>query len=304
MMSAIGIARIDRATTRFRRRLAALNRSSDWYFGGGKRFFDRYYAEMAASHRWCFIVGCNNSGTSLLQSVLTETGVVSEMDGEGQLHTETLRRGHRRGYGGVWTEYLADLRIQPDYAERVGPRLAHDWLAAYPLPLKGLLLEKSTVNAVRMPFLQRVFPRSYFLGLVRDGYAVSEGIRRKTGSSLVRAARHWNLVNKIMIEDSGQIDRYLEIRYEDLSARPDNVVDVLSGFLKLEPEAISKALSASYSRSTIQGSGTRKIGNMNTASWSRLSPEDIVTIEDAAGEMLQHFEYNIDETQPGLRQML
>jgi len=263
--------------------------------GGGKRYFNRYYAELSAAHRWCFIVGCNNSGTSLLQSVLTNTGVVSKMDGEGQLHTEVLTRAHRRRHRGVWTEYLTELAVDPRHAERLGPRLTHDWLAAYPLPLLEVLLEKSTVNTLRMPFLQRVFPNSYFIGLVRDGYAVSEGIRRKTGSSLARSAQHWNAVNRYMIDSVQQVDRYLEIRYEDLSENPDRVATSLSEFLGLSREALSMALAASYTRTTIAGAGARKIVNMNPASWARLSAEDVVGIEDEAGEMLEYFGYRFEE---------
>jgi hypothetical protein len=64
-------------------------------------------------------------------------------------------------------------------ALRPVPRLLFDWLEALGTPLSPRILEKTTANAVRMRWLHQAFPRSAFIGVVRNGYAVAEGIRRK-----------------------------------------------------------------------------------------------------------------------------
>ncbi len=54
------------------------------------------------------------------------------------------------------------------------------------------------------------------LRLVRNGYAVAEGIHRKGGKCYDRGARHWNFVNKLMLAHAVNIEQFMLVRYEDI----------------------------------------------------------------------------------------
>src|SRR5688572_10986722 len=116
-------------TRKFRRvrrraglRLCDLQRAFDWHLGGGRIFFERYYPELARAHKWCFIVGCNNSGTSLLQSILERTGQISTLPSEGQLYTTVLARSNKRQHGRIWSDYLDELQMSAADGIACAPR--------------------------------------------------------------------------------------------------------------------------------------------------------------------------------------
>jgi hypothetical protein len=155
---------ITRKLNRVRRhagiKLCDVTRTLDWHFRGGKIFFDRYYSELVNAHKWCFIVGCNNSGTSLLQSILERTDQISTLPTEGMLYTTVLARSTKREHRRVWTEYLHQFQMNGSDSVEHAPRLLHDWMRDLPAPVHEIIVEKTPANAVRMEWLQKAFPRS------------------------------------------------------------------------------------------------------------------------------------------------
>ncbi len=267
---------------------ADVDRAFQWYFAGGRRHFNRFSTEMISAHKWCFVVGCNNSGTSLLQSMLESTSQISTFQSEGQFYTRTLRRAERRGYERVWTEYVNDLAMSADDSLECVPRLVHDWLISMPSPARKVIVEKTPANVVRMEWLQNAFPNSYFIGLVRNGYAVSEGIRRKGDKSILRAARHWNDVNSVMLNRSKNVDRFTQVRYEHLVDRHDEVMLDLVRFLDID-KPIQVQLKA---RPASIREDHRSLRNFNSESISRLTEDDRRVVYENAREMLDHFDYS------------
>lgn len=92
--------------------------------------------------------------------------------------------------------------------------------------------------------IKRVFPRSKFIGVVRDGRAVfnskKNSIYSATGKPFetnpYRAAREWCSVMKLMHElyrDHAQDT--LIIRYEDLVTDPDQTLNTVFDFLQIAP---------------------------------------------------------------------
>ncbi len=268
-----------------------LKRSFSWHILGGKVFFERYLTEILSSHKWYFIVACNNSGTSLLQNILEYTGQVSTMEHEGQRYTRTLVRATKKGYERVWSEYLDELRMTGKDPLQILPRLVHDWMEELIPPVKNTIVEKTTANAVRMQWLQKAFPNSSFIGMVRNGYAVVEGIRRKGDKSIERGARHWNRVNKIMRDDANKIDNYFQLKYEDLVERSEDKIAKLAGFINLDQECITQAMDKTYGFSTIRGQGRQGVTNFNKESIDRLSKDDRSIIDGLASEMLDYYGY-------------
>ena len=246
-----------------------------WQFH--RRTFERRVPLLLEAHRWIFLVGCNNSGTTLIHDALAATGMFSFMPHEGQRYTNVLQRAQKRGYQRVWSEYLGELQLDERHSTDEVPRLLFDWLGELAMPLKPLILEKTTANAVRMRWLQRAFPDAAFVGIVRNGYAVVEGIKRKGGKSVERGARHWKKVNEIMLEDAEHVKKFLLVRYEDFVAAPRETLLRIADLLELRVDDIRVA----------RGS----IGDMNEKSISRLDEAELRVIAHEAGECLARMGY-------------
>lgn len=284
-------ARVGRLIDKLRILTRDLRRSFDWHFRGGKVFFNRYGSDIKSAHKWVFIVGCNNSGTSVLQKLLGGCGDVSTLPLEGQMYTNVFPRARKRNYERVWSEYIDELMVIHN-EKMTGFRLIHDWMRNLTPPIKKIILEKTTTNTIRMQWLQNNFPECYFIGLVRNGYAVSEGIRRKGQKSIERSAKHWNFVNKLMISDKNDIKNFLEIKYEDLTERPIESAQTLAAFLQIDAESMLDVMNKKqFHFKTAIGNDQSGLINMNEHSFAKLTLEDIGIIEREAGEMLNYFGY-------------
>lgn len=283
----IWIARAQRAKKNLKLVYDDAVRSTKWHVLGGKSTFQENPDEWVNRHRWCFIVGCNNSGTSLLQDLLDNTGRVSAFEFEGQRYTKALARAYKKGYERVWSEYLDELRMTEEDSTAPLHRLLHDWFSELSEPVQDMILEKTTANAVRMRWLQKVFPNSYFIGMVRNGYAVTEGIKRKGRKDVARGAIHWNLANRIMRDDSRRIERYFELRYEDLSDNTAPTLERICQFLEIEPGPLLERVSS-------QGADRITVRNFNPDSIRNLSSEEIRLIKENASEMLDYYGYTPD----------
>lgn len=265
-----------------------LGNALSWHLLGGQRRASAAWRDWAAQRRWVFLIGCNNSGTSLLQRLIERLGPVSTFAAEGQRYTRALRRDDRREHARVWSRYLDELALGASAPLDAAPRLLHDWLRHLRTPLQPVILEKTPANTARALWLQRVFPDARFIGLMRNGYAVSEGIRRKAGHSVVLGATHWAAVNALLLDQAAELEHYLEVRYEDLAAHPDAVLARLRDFIGLSPPArladVPMDLQTPFGR----------VHDYNAASLARLNAFDRDAIRRHAGAMLERLGYAAD----------
>lgn len=214
-------------------RMGWLRRDIAWYRSAGSSYRENLRRQLQ-ERKWLFLVGCNNSGTTLLHELLVQSGIFTAMKYEGQRYTRQLRMAEKRGHERVWSEYLSDLRLTESDDTSCVQRLVHDWLYDARPRDRKYFLEKTTANAVRMRWIQTAIPNSFFIGVIRNGYAVCEGIRRKGNKNLSRAAKHWATVNEIMAGDSGMIKNYLQVRYEDMVHKPAETLEVVGHFLGID----------------------------------------------------------------------
>ena len=293
--------RMVRLRRRWRVGAGDLRNEISWHILGGRRFFESYWQVLAGSHRWVFIIGCNNSGTSLLQRLLEWTGSVSTFPAEGQLFTRAMKRDRKRGYARVWSEYLEELQLNGTDPLCKAPRLVHDWMINLPRPIRPVIVEKTPANAARAEWLQKVFPNACFIGLVRNGYAVSEGIRRKAKQPLDSGARHWSAVNRLMLNTAGGLDNYLEVRYEELAEQPAATMLRICEFIGID-NAVLKGLRGKGEAEVREAMTTvfGPVRNCNPETIERLSNTDISIIRDHAEEMLDFFGYTPFAMKQGL----
>lgn len=243
---------------------------------------------------WAFIVGCYNSGTELLVKLLGSHPDVARLPDEGQFLTDQLPQPHAEGLPRMWVLREDLFRLTE---EDVGPdviRLKKEWISRLDRS-RPVFLEKSPPNAARTRWLQRHFTNARFIAIVRNGYAVAEGIRRKArlthcpeGWPLELCARQWARHHEVLLEDAPSLDYLQWIRYEDLTEDPGTVLEQILKFLCVDDggeTAIDRARSWSVHERS------EPIRNMNAESIGRLSQEEIEIVTRVAGPMIEHFGY-------------
>ena len=129
-------------------------------------------------YSWLFILGCNNSGTTLLTQILGSHPLIRSLPKEGQHLTEAMPNSSKLGVGRVFTQRLDCFRWIETDDSTPAKQLRYDWARHFDPP-PGILMEKSPPDAVRSRWLQQNFQPCRFLAIVRSPYAVCEGIRRR-----------------------------------------------------------------------------------------------------------------------------
>lgn len=238
-----------------------------------KRFLSHQLAQ--SNVNWLFVIGCNNSGTTLLKTIIESHPNVIGVEGEGQYRTKEFVTDRDIGLNRLFSERL-DVFREVDEVDAL--RVKYDWLVSLMRRRRRFhryILEKTTVNAVRVPWLRKHFPRAKFIVIFREAYAVVEGMKRKENISIERGARHWNKTNQLILDDFEGFDNVLFLSYEKLTNQPEIEVSKIWKFLGLEP--VNKAHQQNY---TIHGNESG-IENQNAKSLKRLSSSELEEISAA-----------------------
>lgn len=249
--------------------------------------------------KWMFIVGCYNSGTTLLDQVLSKHPQISGLPDEGVMLTNQLVRPEDFGWRRMWAECETEMATSSRNLNKDPNIIKRQWSHFYDLE-KAYLLEKSISNMSRLKFFQENFKPAVFIHIVRNGYAVAEGIYRKAkimdGNAfygqehypLSLCAKQWVRSLEVFQEMKGDLTNIIEVKYEDLTEDPISVVGGILRKLDLEmfpTDYFQKSFSIHEKESTIT--------NMNQLSIDRLSRDQIKTVNDVAGEYLKKYGYNI-----------
>ena len=238
---------------------------------------------------WLFVLGLNNSGTTLVADLLKSHPRMRWLPNEGQYLTAGLPLPRDYGVPRKFAERLDVFHWTE--ANDPGPalRIQFDWAVHYQ-DRPGILLEKSPPNTMRSRWLQHNFRPSRFLAITRHPYAVCEGIRRREGHSIEEAASHWKLSNATMLDDITRLEHCLFVTYEELCARPQDYLQRLQAFLGLEVPFEARLLSTPRRIHNIDGT-PELIRNFNERSLEQLSHRDLATIDRIAGPLMERLGY-------------
>lgn len=250
-----------------------------------------------APKKWVFIVGCYNSGTTLLTSILGQHSDISILPFEGTNLTDRLPRPEQFGWNRMWCRCLERMDpVSTSDGEKIAKRIRSQWAFSY--KDRPVLLEKSPANTARMPFLNRHFEPSYFIYIIRNGYAVAEGLRRRSRPErfgqkkfgakypIKLCAEQWAVTDRVMERDKAALEHLLPVRYEDLVEKPENTLKTITDFIGISQ--IGKNVIAGVWN--VHGR-ISSIKNMNGASIDRLNEKDFSTIEAVAGDVLCKYDY-------------
>lgn len=243
---------------------------------------------------WLFLVGCYNSGTTLLAKLLARHPGISAIPTEGHFITDQFLKDYELGLPRMWAAGEHLFRLTED---SVGPdpeRVKKEWGVRLDTR-KPVLLEKSPPNSARTRWLQKHFAPARFVVLVRDGYAVAEGIRRKAdpkhlpeGWPIQDCAHQWVRSYEVLLEDAPHLEHVLWVRYEDLTSDPLRTLNQIVSFAGLPP----------FPQIELDGplsvhERDEPLRNMNEDSIRRLSDEDLKKITESAAPLLKRFGYAV-----------
>jgi len=138
-----------------------------------------------------------------------------------------------------------------------------------------IFLEKSTSDILRPHLYQKSFKNVYFLGLVRNPYAVCEGIHRRNKYAWGRCVRQWVETAEKQIENIDALDNIAWFRYEDLCEKPYEVANKIREML---PELYDIDFSGEVKVHALDGIKIRGIINLNSKQIGNLSKENIAEI--------------------------
>ena len=198
-----------------------------------------------------FIVGSTNSGTTLLHELVAGHPQVGSLPSEGQFYTRELSRPWVEGKARLWALDPGPYRLGEDDTEVDVAKIKRQWAVMFDDPSMPVLVERTPVNLLRARWLDRNFAPARFIGLIRHGAAVAEGIHRRTGHSIGDCARQWVRATETMLRDAAQMQSYLVVRYEDLTEDIERSMGGIWSFIGLEAPSRARCRAPSASTSDI-----------------------------------------------------
>jgi len=241
---------------------------------------------------WVFLVGCYNSGTTLLSELLGQHPSISALTTEGHFITDQFVKDYDVGLPRMWVEREDLFRLDEDDTGPDALRVKKEWAMRLDLS-KPVLLEKSPPNSAKTRWLQQHFENAHFVGIMRNGYAVAEGITRKADPKhlisswpIEMSAYQWKRSNEVLMQDAEHLNKFMWVSYEDLAADTVGTLNKITDFVGLENFAQFE-----QERSWSIHERDEKVRDMNDESISRLSSDQIQRINAVAGEMLDQFGY-------------
>ncbi len=134
--------------------------------------------------------------------------------------------------------------------------------------VKGsVLCLKSVKNDIKLTeFFSRIYDNIFFIGLVRNGYALCESWIRRGKDAKICGIRY-RLYCQMMIRDSKKIKNYKIIKFEDILRNPFLEASKLYEFTNLEPINLEKMRFKSKKILTKAGNHSVKFGKLNEKYW-------------------------------------
>ena len=211
------------------------------------------YTEDPVIERFVFICGLHRSGTTALERLLVSRYRLACLranrpESEGQ-HLQSVY-SPARAFGGPGRFAFSRAMVQElkglcDHAD-CRDRILADW-RRFVVGTVPVLLEKSPPNLTKIWWLRKVFPGSRFVVIVRDPRAVAAATQKWSGTSLAELMMHWNAAYSHALDDFRDEDS-IYLRYEDLTAHPDDEIARLGAFLECEARPEPGPLEENYTR--------------------------------------------------------
>lgn len=248
---------------------------------------------------WVFMGGCYNSGTTILREMIGAHPDVASLPREGVALTDAFPNLEADGWVRMWYRNAAAIGQLYQNPHKPALMAQRDWSLWWRRGAK-VFLEKSIVHGAWMPALEQGFTRARFIGVVRNGYCVCEGIRRRAKPKdkaqkilgqdqypLTDVAKQWVYANEVLLRDQSKVKHYLPIRYESFCDSPLQTIQSIFTFLGIDPSAARQQSDGSI----VIGQRTFSVKNQNSESLTRLDASDIAQLDAVIAPMMRQLGY-------------
>ncbi|MBX3600243.1 MAG: sulfotransferase [Rubrivivax sp.] len=154
-------------------------------------------------------------------------------------------------------------------------------------------VEKSPQNLGYAGELAAAFPSARFVHIIRDGRDCAQSLHRRWKFDPVVSIYRWRNLVQLGRKAGAAMgsDRYMEIRYEELTSSPSDVLTRVCGFLDLPFETSMLTASMRTADPSIAAVGSIV---RNSEKWrSYFSPRTIHAMESTAGAFLAELGYAV-----------
>jgi len=199
--------------------------------------------------KFIFIAGLHRSGTSLLDQIIKSHPKISGFqntgvpEDEGQ-HLQSVYKP-AKAFGGpgkfAFNQKSYMNETHPLATEENAKKLFKEW-SSYLDISKEYMVEKSPPNIIRTRFLQKLFPKSKFIIILRHPIAVSFATKRWSDGSTSELIEHYLKSYEILTEDLKYIRNWHLIKYEDFISSPQKTIDNIFNYLELESISIEQKI--------------------------------------------------------------
>lgn len=187
-----------------------------------------------------FLAGLHRSGTSLLHEVMRDHPQITGFEGtsaphdEGQ-HLQSVFKP-AKAFGGPG-KFVFDPRSYMDETHELAtPEHARTIYADWCLhldPARAYVIEKSPPNLVRTRYLQKIFPGSRFIVILRHPLAVAYATKKWAKTPIPSLLDHTLKAYEIFAADLPRLDSAYVLHYEDFVGAPQATVDAIFAHLGL-----------------------------------------------------------------------
>ena len=244
----------------------------------------KYYLPYTPPKKWVFVVGCNNSGTSVVHDLVAKLPDVASLPMEGHSCTTELIQPYKFGYKRLYSLNIDFFKEKLKYVNLI--KLKKDWASYMVDRTCSIWLEKSPPNTMRISWLNKHFENAVFIGVVRNGLAVVEGIKRKadSGYNFSDYVNHWEKSNELLLSQLSEVEDSLLVKYEDVVADPSSFLNKVSFLLG------NNSCEVNHSDIQVQ-EYPEGIKNYNEEAIGRLSENEIQVFNKRASLMMKKLGY-------------
>lgn len=198
-------------------------------------------------HRFIFLGGLHRSGTSLLHEILrshpeisgfSNTGVTQD---EGMFLQSVYPSARKFGGPGKFGFKEASFMDEnhPLATATNARKLFQQWSKYWDLD-KDYLIEKSPPNLVRTRFLQKLFPNSMFIIVLRHPIAVSYATRKWSKTGIPSLIENSLRCYERFLRDMPYLERVYVLRYEEFVNAPLKALQSLLNWIGIHPVKIDQ----------------------------------------------------------------
>ena len=226
-------------------------------------FSNRYQVINDESNLSCipfFIIGSGRSGNTLLRSILSGNSDIS-IPPESYRIPFAIKKFHifnNRDWEDIVSQVLKEFEDCKEFytweiditdvqkslediadSKRTLSNIIDELFCTYAekhSPGSKIWGDKTPMNTLYLDWIGTVFPRSKFIHIIRDGRDVASSyLKMERYDTILEAANRWiNSIESAQSFGSKIKENYMEIRYEELVTKPEEVIKYTCDFLDID----------------------------------------------------------------------